>query len=186
VLDAADELVEELATLDELLELLDATLEALELDFELELELGALLEATLDELDAIDELLLAVAGLYEHHEELLGAPGKLVSAQAKVPVKVAWANTPDLPMAARCVPLTEQSRPASQQGSIVNHQRASEIAKRTIYIAAAKTTASIFIALLQTQTCHAFHHVAQELTVLTSLGSFLAEVLLTDLSPSRR
>ncbi|MEN3067986.1 hypothetical protein [Uliginosibacterium sediminicola] len=84
-----------LATL--LLPALDATLllEAVE-DFE-ELLDAALLAATLELLDLLledeatlllEEALLAAAGLYEHQVELLGAPGKLASVQAKLPVKV--------------------------------------------------------------------------------------------------
>jgi hypothetical protein len=42
---------------------------------------------------------------------LLGAPEKFDSVQAKLPVKVLYANTPAAPMAAWCVPLMLQVPP---------------------------------------------------------------------------
>jgi hypothetical protein len=75
------------ATLDATL--LDATLEATLLEATLDATLlEATLEATLLDATDDDEPLLA-AGLYEHQADVLGAPGKLVSEHAKLPVKVA-------------------------------------------------------------------------------------------------
>ena len=42
---------------------------------------------------------------------MLGAPGKLASVQAKLPVNVLYAKTSDLPIAAWCVPLIVQVAP---------------------------------------------------------------------------
>src|SRR5579885_3148144 len=81
-------------------EALDATEDVLLDDFEEEDEEddedgGADDDTALDfEDEVLDATLLldeelAAAGLYEHHDALLGAPGKFESWQAKLPVKVA-------------------------------------------------------------------------------------------------
>jgi hypothetical protein len=75
----------------------DATEEAMEdevddatEDFELELDVAT---------ELLELLAEAVTGLYEHHADGFGAPGKLASVQAKLPVRTTFgANTPLLPM----------------------------------------------------------------------------------------
>jgi len=73
---------------------------------------------------------------------LLGAPGKFVSAQAKLPVKVWYANTPARPIAAWCVPLMVQVAPG--WAHLVQPDGASAACARPVKPVARKTAIPIF------------------------------------------